>query len=348
MIKGSLLDNIELKSNSTILIYDVHASESGALSILNDLYVQICNYQDKSIKWIFAVSIPEYKKTTNIKVLRFPWVKKSWLNRLYFNNVTTRKILSKYKPDKVFSLQNHGISFYKKPQYVYLHLGIILTDHKFNIKSDGKRLWFYQNVLSKIIFSSLRKVDKTIVQTQWMKDSLVKKARVSADKIIIDKPYIPINTVFVFENKAENRRRFFYPATAFTYKNHMTMLKAIKHAVENGLNNYELFLTIKGNENSYASSLVRYVNDHGLNVNFNGPISREEVFKYYASSVLLFPSYVESFGLPLLEAKMTGTPIIAADCPFSREILDKYNNADLFPEMDYTKMGDFIVQIQNR
>lgn len=340
MSKSSLLDIIEPQPNSTILIYDVHASESGALAILNDLYIQIKEYPDKSIKWIFAVSTPEYQETESIVVYRYPWVKKNWFYRAYFDSVTTRQLLKKYKPDKVFSLQNKGIGFYKCPQYVYLHLPFILTDHKFDIRKDGKKLWLYQNVLSKNIFASLRKVNKTIVQTHWMKDALIKKAGVKVERIAIEAPDISMNHIGVFKDTPENRRRFFYPATAFTYKNHMTLLKGLKNAVDHGLQDYELFLTIRSNENAYTQSLADYAENAHLNVIFNGPIPREEVFKRYTNSVLVFPSYVESFGLPLLEARMTNTPIIVADCPFSREILENYERVIYFPEMDYELLGE--------
>lgn len=343
MGNSSLLDIVEPKPNSTILIYDVHASESGALAILNDLYAQIRDYPDKSIKWIFAVSTPEYIETDNIAVLRYPWVKRNWGYRLKFDHYTTRKILNTYKPDKVFSLQNKGIPFYRGLQYVYLHLPFVLTDHRFHIRKDGKKLWLYQNVLSKSIFASLRKVEKTIVQTQWMKQALAEKAGVQADRIVIDVPDISTNNIGSYEDKPENKRRFFYPATAFTYKNHMVLLKALNYAVENGLREYELFLTIKADENGYTRQLAEYAEARNLNVIFNGPIPREEVFRHYTNSVLVFPSYVESFGLPLLEARMTGTPIIAADCPFSREILNGYDKAAFFGEMDVETMGKLLL-----
>jgi len=63
----------------------------------------------------------------------------------------------------------------------------------------------------------------------------------------------------------------------------------------------------------------------------------------YAKSILVFPSYVESFGLPLLEAKLTGTYIIASDTPFCREILNGYDNVEFFEEMDYKKLGEQIL-----
>lgn len=77
-------------------------------------------------------------------------------------------------------------------------------------------------MLSKSIFASLRKADKTIVQTQWIMATLVDKAWVKAERIAIDAPDITMNNIGTFEYTQSNRRIFFYPATAFTYKNHMS------------------------------------------------------------------------------------------------------------------------------
>lgn len=345
MSKSSLLDIIEPQPNSTILIYDVHASESGALAVLDDLYIQIKDYPDRSIKWLFAISTPHYQNTDTITVRRYPWVKKNWGYRLYFDNVTTRKLVKQYKPDKVFSLQNKGISFFKGHQYVYLHFAFVLTDYRFDIKKDGKRLWLYQNVLSKGIFASLRKVDRTIVQTRWMKDALIEKAGVDPRKIVIDAPDISMNNIGTFVDMPENRKRFFYPATAFNYKNHETLLKAVKYAVENGLKDYEVIFTLKKDENSYTKLLYSYVNNIGLNVKFIGTIPREKVFELYTKSVLLFPSFVESFGMPLLEGKMSNTFVIASDCSFSREILDGYDKALFFGPHNYKEMARHMLNV---
>lgn len=343
----SLLGLINPKSNSTVMIYDVHASESGALAILDDLYKQIRMYKDKSVKWVFIVSTPDYEETKEIVVKRFPWVKKNWGYRYYFDRVTTRKLLDEFKPDKVFSLQNKGIDFYKNEQIVYLHLPFILTEHKFNLKIDGKKLWLYQNVISRDIFRSLQKVNMTIVQTQWMKDALINKANINADKIIIQQPNIRCNDIKKFEDCSDNRKRFFYPATSFTYKNHRTLLKALNYAQNHGLENYEMIFTIRPDENDYTKKLYEYANKNELKVKFNGSVPRKDVFDMYAKSVLIFPSYVESFGLPLLEAKLTGTYIIASDTSFCHEILNGYDKVEFFKEMDYKTLGNIILKVVN-
>lgn len=344
----SLIEVICPTPGSTILVCDVHASESGALSILNDFYEQVKSWPDKSVNWWFIVSTPKYEETSNIRILRYPWIKKGWCYRLLFDFVYLKKIINRIDPQKVFSLQNKGLSCFKGPQYVYLHLPFVLTDHRFSLKKDGKTLWIYQNIISRLIFSSLRKVDYTIVQTAWMKSALKTKANISDDKILILSPDISTNSYWKYKDSIENRKSFFYPATAFTYKNHFTLLKALLYAQDRGLTDYNVTFTIRADENDYTKKLYDFSKENSLNVDFKGPIRRDEVFKFYSESVLLFPSYVESFGLPLLEAKITGCYIIASDTPFSREILFDYDKASFFDELDYEQMGKEILELQKK
>lgn len=330
-----------------ILIYDVHASESGALAILDDLYKKIF-YDSSKNQYMFVVSTPEYEEKDNIRVERYPWVKKGWVHRFYFDTITTRKILKRFNPDMVFSLQNKGISAFPGEQFVYLHLPFILCDYRFKLRRDGKRLWLYQNVLKWSIFHSLRFATKVIVQTEWMKNALAEKTKINSDRIIVKTPDITMNQIGKFANTSENRKRFFYPATAFNYKNHFTLLKAVKYAVEKGLDSYEVHFTIRKDENKYTQKLYEYVQKNELNVHFNGVIAREKVFEMYTQSVLLFPSFVESFGLPLLEAKLSDCYVIACDCPFSKEILNGYNKAFFFSPLDYNAMGEHILRVSSQ
>lgn len=330
-----------------IVVYDLHASESGALAILDDFYQQVSTHDDKKINWTFIVSTPDYPDEENIKVIRYPWVKKNWLVRSVFELFSARRIILNQKPDIVFSLQNKGIHPISVKQVVYLHLPFVLTEHRFSIKKDGKRLWFYQNVLSRTIFSSLRKVERTIVQTQWMKDTLISKAKVQGDFIEILHPDISMNLQNKYIDDCQSRKCFFYPATAFTYKNHLTIVKATKALKEKGINDLKVIFTIEAEESELTNELFNYVKDHNLPIVFGGKMQREDVFDMYTRSSLLFPSYVESFGMPLLEARMTNTFVIAATTPYSKEILNGYRNAFFIETFDYKGMANHMEKIMN-
>ncbi|KAK3582584.1 hypothetical protein CHS0354_024138 [Potamilus streckersoni] len=57
-------------------------------------------------------------------------------------------------------------------------------------------------------------------------------------------------------------------------------------------------------------------------------MKHREIFRFYKSvNALVFPSLVETFGLPLLEAAMFGLPVLVADLPYAREVLKDYDGA---------------------
>ena len=58
---------------------------------------------------------------------------------------------------------------------------------------------------------------------------------------------------------------------------------------------------------------------------------------YKSMDALLFPSYIETFGLPLIEAAKVGIPIIASDLDYAREVLDGYKGATFVPSEDPIK-----------
>jgi len=75
-------------------------------------------------------------------------------------------------------------------------------------------------------------------------------------------------------------------------------------------------------------------------------ISEIEKFKIIKeSSVMIFPSYFEGFGIPPLEAIYCQTPVVVFDLP----VLQEYGGANLLyvPIGDYRKMGVLAGQILN-
>ena len=64
-----------------------------------------------------------------------------------------------------------------------------------------------------------------------------------------------------------------------------------------------------------------------------GKISYEKVLEYYKSSdLLVFPSYLETLGLPLLEAQQFNLKILAVNLPYSKEVLENYENVDFLDQ----------------
>ncbi|MDX9925443.1 MAG: glycosyltransferase [Ignavibacteriaceae bacterium] len=315
-----------------IIVFDVPASESGALSVLLDFYkfTESCNEND--LEWVFIVStnaLGNPKNPKKIKIERFPSVKRSWLIRLLFELFIAPNIILKHKPDVIFSLQNTAIMRTTVPQVVYVHQSIPYSKTRFSyFKPYERRLALIGDLFRPIIGWSIRKSRVTIVQTRWLKESIEKTHKILPCKIHV----VPqeINICLIKDDSFVVSQKFFYPAAPFPYKCFEEIINATAILIEEGYKPI-VILTIDGSENAYAASIVRLIHKKALEQYFTltGRISRSEVISLYCESTLLFTSRLESFGLPLLEARIIGAPIIATRQPFTLEILDGYDRVTL-------------------
>ena len=68
------------------------------------------------------------------------------------------------------------------------------------------------------------------------------------------------------------------------------------------------------------------------NFEFVGDLSFDQVLQYYKScDLIVFPSYLETYGLPLVEAAKFGKKILVADLDYAREVLAGYDGARYLP-----------------
>lgn len=322
-----------------ILVYDIAASEGGALSVLHEFYSKCV--EDKSNFFVFILSTPVFPSTDNIKVLNFKWIKKSWLHRLFFDYFKANLLVSKYKIDKIISLQNIIVPNVNCTQTVLVHNCFPFVKYKFSPINETS-LWLYKHIISYFIKKSIKHADRVIVQTKWMKNACIEKCHVNSNKVIIEKASVDLKLIRSFNKKSLKLKQFFFPATPLSYKNHWVIVKACKLLESQGISNYSIGFTFLGNENSYANSILEYCKKNNLPIEFKGSVKREELFEYYSKSVLIFPSLVETVGLPLLEAKESGCPIIVADTEFAREVLSGYSSVIFFGETDYIGLSNII------
>ncbi|MEW5595559.1 glycosyltransferase [Peribacillus frigoritolerans] len=327
-----------------IMVFDVPAEKGGALSVLNDFYDEVVESKHANINWIFVLSNPILNETENIRVLRFPWIKKSWGHRLYFDQVVAPKLVKQYKVDKVFSLQNIIIPRVNCEQILYVHQSLPFVDYKFTFKNN-KLFWIIQNIIGGKIVNSIKKAKRVIVQTEWMKQACLKKADIESKNIEVIPPTFNFKTNKSFEATDESLSTFFFPAGGMQYKNHQVIVEACKELQYLTNQKYDIVFTLAGNENQYVHGIYQQIKNEHLPIHLNNTMDRKDVFDMYTRSILIFPSYVETFGLPMLEAKLHKGIILAADTPFAHEILDTYENAYFFNPFDHKELVELIQKI---
>lgn len=306
-------------------MYDVAASSGGAASILYNFYKKCV--EDKENQYVFVVSSIELSECDNVRVIAYPWIKKSMVHRYFFELFCAAQLVKKINPDKIFSLQNTTILFCDPNiQTIYMHQSLPFSSIKFSL-FDQPKLWFKQNILGCIIRKSIRKCEKVIVQTNWIKEACAELCKVPRDHFIVEDPP-KIEVLTMYENPSNPY--LFYPANGNKYKNHEVLIKALtSFKREHSFCPHTVF-TISQEMGNYAKSIIDLSKQNQLDIEFVGEISRKRVWELYKRSILVFPSYLETLGLPLLEARYANAPILASDMPFSREVLNGYGNASFF------------------
>ncbi|QIZ04503.1 glycosyltransferase [Limosilactobacillus reuteri] len=304
------------------IVNDVAATpEAGGIySILEDMYKEVL-LKDKTNEWFFILSGKYFKESNNVKIIVRNDLKKSKIKKFLFETITGRKYINKFAPDVYISLQNIstlGVNAYKK--IVYLHQPVPFQKEKkfsfFNKKE--RKLFFYQSIVGKFIKYSIKKEKPiVIVQTEWMKKATKKETSIPTKNIYVAHPKIEN---IKYTPKKRKLNTFIYPASNYLYKNHEIIFSAIEILKKNGINNFSVNLTLNKDQLPYDDN----------NINYIGHIKRKKVFDLYKDNCLLFPSYIESFGLPLIEAALEGDIIIAAKTEFSRELLKGYSNSYFF------------------
>lgn len=317
-----------------IVVNDIAASSGGAKTVLNDFYQYLIDSNDQN-EWIFLLGDASLKETEHIRVVNLLEIKKSKFKKLWFDFVSGKKFIETLEPDIVFSLQNIITFGLKCLQIVYVHQPLPFQSiKKYSLLKKNERHYaVYQYLIGWIIKKSIKKANLTIVQTNWMKESVLRQCRVSSKKVVQTKPNVNFELLKNDKNiEISNTINFFYPTSNSVYKNNELILQATKQLDRKGLK-YHCELTIDGECSK------------NNNVSFVGRLPYETVIQKYCTSCLVFPSYIETFGYPLAEARAVGAIILASDCEFSRELLEGYDNAYFFNPFVVNELAELMEKV---
>jgi glycosyltransferase involved in cell wall biosynthesis len=313
--------------NACIVINATALGSSGALTILKQF---IDNVPNDNFNYIVFVNegVSYSLNQANLKLMHKDV--KSLVKRFYWDMFGLKKWLkvNKIKPVATISLQNTNFRTGETvPNFIYYHQSIPFYKKRWNpVVRDQRTLWFYSKIYPFFVNLMINKDTEIFVQSRVIQDSFASFFNFPKDKIHVIFPTIelPVYNEELLPFLDKTQLNLFYPATPFIYKNHSIILKALSILEKGMQNKITLHLTC---EKSELMKLVDCSNTN-FNINFLGNIPFNKIVGMYKNAdALLFPSFIETFGLPLIEAASFGMPIIVADLPYSREVLIAYEGA---------------------
>lgn len=265
------------------------------------------------------------------------------LGRIWFDLFGFRMICHKkgIVPNVIFSLQNTNVNMGALRKVIYYHQPLPLFRYKISLSENNVISHCAYTYLYPFYVRLLVNANTYVaVQTETIKEMFSDRYNFPLDKVGVYFPHVdkinPTNLpLFQYEDDTYN---FVYPAMESAYKEHITLAYALKRVNEiapKEANRIKVHLTIC---ESQIKKLTDYIIHNGLDDNFvfHGGMSHNQIMSMLKSCQgLLFPSVVETLGLPLLEAASLGIPVVANDMGYVHDVLDGYDGLQLVKVHDY-------------
>jgi len=226
----------------------------------------------------------------------------------------------------------HAPEFFSSPAVLAArikNIPIIATIHRAEVVEVGKKM----HLLRKLV---LRRFKKIIAVSEFTK-ALTIKAGANENKICVI--YNSCNeTSFSYRNKFEMRKKHEIPndKKVILFVGQLIKRKNVSILIESLrilFTKFPNFLVLISGRGEEGKKLELLVNEYGLdtNVKFLGRLTNNELPDYYYSAdVFVLPSLHEGHSVAILEAMISGLPIIASNIPANRVSVSEGVNGFLF------------------
>lgn len=308
-----------MTGRKTIVVSAVNIRKGGTLTILRECLAYLASEAGK-YRVVALVHKRELCDYAGIEYIEMPDVIASWGRRLWCEYVTMHGISRQLSPvhlwlslhDTTPRVEAERQAVYCQTSFPFLHWGWrdVRFDHKIVLFALFTRFAYRINI---------NRNSRLIVQTEWLRKGFARMFGLPESRFIVapprqDLPEVPGN------GRKSPLYTFLFASTPDCHKNFETVCRAAELLEQElGKNRFRVILTIDGTENRYSGWVCRQWK-HVSSIVFAGLMPREALYRRYSEAdCLVFPSRVETWGLPISEFAAFGKPMLLADLPYAHE-----------------------------
>ncbi len=251
-----------------------------------------------------------------------------------------KRFLNKLKPDLVhFTMPQQPIGYKGKKVTTFHDMTLLKT-------YNSDKNWFVYKSKQKIGSYVFKKVAETsdhlIAISQFTKKELQEFTPIKDDKISLIYEASDVSNIAPKKYQLPFKKYILYVGQQSDYKN----IKRLGDAHQILLAKYpDLGLVLVGKKNSSALATETYFNERNYkNIIFTGFVEDPQLSWLYSNAqAYVFPSLMEGFGLPGLEAMGYGTPVVSSNATCLPEVYGQA--AHYFNPLDTSDMAEAIDQV---
>ena len=335
-------------NKKTIVLSGINLIEGGPLTVYEECLRCIEKYFLENYEIVALVHNRELfsEFDSRIKFIEFMDSKKSYLKRFYYEYFYFKRLSKKLKPYLWFSLHDMTPNVVADKRVVYCHNSIIFYDMKRKDMINEFKMFMFSKFYKYIYKINIKKNNFVVVQQDWIRKRFKKIFKIK--NVIVAHPNVVIDdSNNNYKNTKIVKNSFLYPSFPRIFKNFEVICKAVEILENKNIENLKVYLTIDGSENIYSKEIVEKYGRLKC-IKFIGLQTRENLMKYYSKiETVIFPSKLETWGLPISEAKAFGKNIILADLEYAHETLGTYEKVMFFGPDNAEKLAEKIEMLIN-
>ena len=287
----------------------------------------------------------------NVRLLRSAFTLQSPLGAWIWTHVRLPSVLKELEAEVLLSMHNLAPWAHTCPTVLLVSNALYFSRiYEREIRTLDRKLYWDMRMRRVLVEQSMRAADVVVTPTAALKADILRLCTMKEERIQVA-PWGVDNSIF----RSRIRQRNIEDGTAnllfvshhAPHKSFPTLVEACHILRTTSRIKFELTLTISEGENHpHSNRTVAMIKELGLIdwVRLVGSKPQKAAPGLYADADLfIFPSYCESFGLPMVEAMASGLPIVAADTPNNREICGPA--AVYFPPFESQALADLLEEV---
>lgn len=305
-----------------VVVSAVNFTVGGPLTVMQDCLASAAATLPADWEIVALVHDEALVRESRVRAIAYPEAKASWGRRLKLEYRDFHGLSRELKPDLWLSLHDISPRVRARRQAVYCHNPAPFYRCSWREGRLEPSLMLFSLFYQHLYRINIHANDLVIVQQEWLRREF--RRRFGVDHVVVAHPGVHLNAPEPGQRERTPRQPgdrlvFFYPALPRVFKNFDLLGEAAALLPPALVERVEIRCTIDGSENAYAREVVQRHGGHP-SMRFIGRQDRAGMAREYAGcDAVLFPSRLETWGLPISEAKAWGRPLLVADLPYAHE-----------------------------